>query len=325
MRLATEYPLLRASIRGTAASEGPEGPEVSEVSEAMQRLRAAKGRVPAVVAARGPHGRSAWAAAVDRTADTARSTRPNHRLASRAYHKMGEMWASCALPFPAASLHLCEAPGGFVQWLGDFHPDPAAWEWRAVSLADGPRFQTDLLRTDRGHAETGDVTALVENPALSGRYDLVTADGAADMDHANLEDAHWPLLVAQTKVALRALRPKGTLVVKFFEGGNHDTRRWMASLTTLFEEVSVIKPRSSRPTNSERYLVCRGYAGGGATWTGVKGIVVATAWHRDAQHVLDRLAYEQTRHLQRVLASFASVPQTLPPANINVSSCPPRT
>jgi hypothetical protein len=141
--------------------------------------------------------------------------------------------------------------------------------------------------------------------------DLVTADGAVEMDHGQLEDAHWPLLLAQTEVALRCLGPGGAYVVKFFEGYARDTTQaWIAALTHCFAAVSVIKPTSSRATNSERYLVCRGRhrsEEGGVAEEALLGafasrLVVSSAWTRDLEeHVLDLLAAEQCAALERAL------------------------
>ena len=121
---------------------------------------------------------------------------------SRAYHKLREILYTCALPPPRASVHLCEAPGGFVQAARDAaegEGDGPAWRWRALSLAGGdggaPVPHPDVASDARGRFLEGDVLAaeadagvraLLEHCAATPA-DLVTADGAVEMDHARLE------------------------------------------------------------------------------------------------------------------------------------------
>lgn len=129
------------------------------------------------------------------------------------------------------------------------------------------------------------------------------------MDHADLDAAHLPLLAAQTGVAVRCLAPGGTFVCKFFEGSAPETRAWLAWLTTQFEDVGVIKPTASRPTNSERYVVARGYAGAGEPppedWT---RCAVVAAWDDAAVALLGRLAAQQAAALEVALARVARGP-----------------
>ena len=292
--VATEWPLTRASVR-RRHTDDPDAPPPPAVDDpAFVRLREQRARVPAVIQR---VGRTAWYARID-------TSRARETVASRAYHKMGEIVESCALPYPATSLHLCEAPGGFVQWLGDHHPTPDAWRWEALSLPSGPEFRCDLLRMDRGRTLAADVQDESECRAIhaSASVDLVTADGAVEMDHDHLEEEHLTLLWAQTLVAMHALRPGGTFVVKFFEGGLRATRLFVAHMSNAFRHVSVIKPVSSRSTNSERYLVCRHFVSSVAR---DDDAVVAPLWEREISEVLGAMADEQARELRRVIRSLS--------------------
>ena len=285
--LAVEWPLVRAAV-----SEDPTTTPPAFASKAFARLERAKARVPEVVR----DNRRAWDRAVATVTTHVPAPGAPPRVASRAYHKLHEIVRSCVLPPPERFvLHLCEAPGGFVQCVQAWTPGVP---WCALTLPGGPAPCTDVLDTSTGRFVLGDV----HDPACvdARDADLVTADGAVDMDHGNLEAEHFPLLVAQTTVGLRALVKGGTFVIKFFEGARRETQAWMAWLTTRFERVSLIKPHTSRPTNSERYLVARGYDG--ARDREFQDVAVAAMWTRDLQRVLERMATDQAEALETALA-----------------------
>ena len=297
------------------------------VLQEFEALRALKRRVPRVVER---VGRQAWGACVN--APAAHSGGPPHAcgvVISRAFFKMREIFLSCAIPFPSSSLHLCEAPGGFVQWMGKNHPSPSEWSWRAVSLKGGPEFRTDLLPMHRGGVVEGDVLATNEcmKNIDPGAWDLVTADGAVQMDHDCLDEEHLELLWSQATVACHALRVGGTFVVKFFEGELRATHLFIAHMTMAFRQVSIIKPFTSRPTNSERYLVCRHFE---SPVSRDDDGVVPNQWYDDLLLVLGRLASDQTRQLSRILSLLDNSPPDLtcsssPPPRPSPPRSPPRS
>ena len=296
--LSVEYPLSRASVR----PRQPHDPLVCDeraLSTAAAALDVVKRRVPIVRAA---VGATLWDRVVDtQHAGTRMAGCSAGRPVSRAYHKLHEMFQSCSLPSPTTSIHLCEAPGGFVQATAE--AATGAWTWTAVSLVDGPQFAPQLPNASGRavYADVYDDVALAALPVAGAC--LVTADGAVAMDHDALEAAHLPLLVRQTEVALRCLRPGGTLIVKFFEGCTAPTVRWAGWVASHFETTSVIKPTSSRPTNSERYLVARHLAT--TPSLPYEDAVVAPAWCAEFARVADRLASEQAAALQRTLDRVA--------------------
>ena len=300
--LATEIPLPRAPLRETAVHpERGLAPRTFH-GPGLRDAHALRESVPDVMSR---YGRAAWLGAVPSPPFPVSA--PPHATCSRAYFKMGEIFDSCALPFPSTSLHLCEAPGGFVQWLGDHHPQRNEWSWSALSLPSGPAFARSLLPLDRGTLVEGDVaTARFE----AGSFDLVTADGAAGMDHSQIEEEHYPLLAQQTQTAFGALRNGGDMVVKFFQGGRSETVGWVASLTTCFSTVSVIKPHTSRPTNSELYLVCRGKLS--AEPLPRFPFFVCSAWVAEVALVFDRLACRQAEALRRTIARLRGIRPSIP-------------
>lgn len=282
--LAVETFVMHASF-----SNGESGEET--LHSPHPRLETLKARVPEVRTRMGEHR---WNAMVNRPPIATNAFTHGIRPVNRAFHKLYEILLSCAIPPPKRSVHLCEAPGGFVQATAHY-VGPDEWSWAALTLEKGLEVHADLP-TDRGRFVYGDVfqedAAVAE---LGETADLVTGDGAVESEHARLEEDHAPLLYAQTRVALRLLRPGGTLVLKFFEGMRRETWVWIANLTHSFERVSVIKPTSSRPTNSERYLVGRGFLiGATSLFTEVR---LSEAWTEHVRSLLMAYAERQATAL----------------------------
>lgn len=299
--LAVEHFLPVAAYRARLPSDVTTHDDT--LSVAATKLAALKALVPAARAKCGEH---VWRRVVNR------GPRSEKRVISRAYHKLREIALTCVLPAPRVSIHLCEAPGGFVQATAEFALS-GTWVWRAVSRAerDDQRFDAALPVS---HGKTFAMDLLCTTPddvartlLDAGEACLVTADGAAPMEHARLEAEHLPLLRAQVHVAVRCLRYGGTLVLKFFEGNDRRTRDVLATLTALFESVSVIKPTWSRPTNSECYVVARGFhsARDVACARLDADVVVAPTWHNDVCGVFDKLATLQAGALCSALACVA--------------------
>ncbi|KAL7811491.1 FtsJ domain-containing protein [Trichoderma aethiopicum] len=86
--------------------------------------------------------------------------------------------------------------------------------------------------------------------------DLVLSDGAPDVTGLHDLDIYVQsqLLFAALNLALCVLRPGGKFVAKIFRGRNVDVL--YAQLKIFFEKVIVAKPRSSRASSVEAFIVC---------------------------------------------------------------------
>lgn len=86
--------------------------------------------------------------------------------------------------------------------------------------------------------------------------DLVLSDGAPDVTGLHDLDIYVQsqLLFAALNLALCVLRPGGKFVAKIFRGKNVDVL--YAQLKIFFEQVHVAKPRSSRASSVEAFIVC---------------------------------------------------------------------
>lgn len=301
--LASEIPIPRASLRPATENENVHD---DRSATTRARLSQQKSRVPAIRERIGPRR---WSYCVNAQSTMERMNRDREVL-NRAYHKMNEIVLSCALSPVSTSIHLCEAPGGFVQCTFDhLRRTGSDWEWRAVTLEEGVSpvsSSSKMFRNGRFifadvlHQEDHVVTELLKT--FPNGVELLTADGATDMQHGHIEEEHYPLARAQTCIALRCLSTNGVFLLKLFECLSPCTRNLIARLTQCFESVSLIKPGSSRPTNSERYLVCRSFDG--CTRVLENGPCVhAEGWMVEYTHIVDGLATRQQSALERIFAS----------------------
>ena len=91
--------------------------------------------------------------------------------------------------------------------------------------------------------------------------DLVVSDGAPDVTGLHDFDTYIQreLVQAALDLAICVLRSGGTFVAKIFRAKDVDL--FYAQLRKLFERVYVAKPRSSRMSSVEAFVVCQGFRG----------------------------------------------------------------
>ncbi|KAK6354971.1 hypothetical protein TWF696_004099 [Orbilia brochopaga] len=93
----------------------------------------------------------------------------------------------------------------------------------------------------------------------SANVDLVVSDGAPDVTglHDLDEYIQAQLLLAALNLATCVLRPGGNFVAKIFRG--RDVAELYCKLRIFFDRVTVAKPRSSRGSSIEAFVVCENY------------------------------------------------------------------
>ncbi|XP_013407323.1 cap-specific mRNA (nucleoside-2'-O-)-methyltransferase 2 [Lingula anatina] len=182
------------------------------------------------------------------------------------------------------TLHLCEAPGAFVCSLNHYLKSKKAttcWEWEANTL--NPYYEgsavSSMIGDDRllyhtlehwnfGKNGTGDIMDLENHVFLRGEYNkntvkLVTADGSIDCQDnpGEQEQVVAHLKMCECLLALSALGKGGHFIQKMFTMFESNTICLMYLLNCSFEEVHLYKPATSKPGNSEVYVVCVGFYG----------------------------------------------------------------
>ncbi len=87
--------------------------------------------------------------------------------------------------------------------------------------------------------------------------DLVVCDGAPDVTGLHDIDEYMQaqLLLAALNITTNILKPGGSFVAKIFRG--KDVSLLYSQLRCFFREVTVAKPKSSRNSSIESFVVCR--------------------------------------------------------------------
>jgi cap1 methyltransferase len=205
---------------------------------------------------------------------------------SRSYFKMLEMLNVLSfyerIPKQTQKIrtaHIAEGPGGFIQAIVDtvdrnnkIHAVATAMTLKPVdSRVPGWRRATAFLQRHRhvklhyGQDATGDIYSL-ENQAsfieaVSPGVSLFTADGGFDfsVNYQIQEQRVFHLLVCSALIAVQSLSADGSLVLKVFDTYSPATKALLAILSRFFKEWCLYKPCLSRPCNSERYFLGRGF------------------------------------------------------------------
>ena len=134
-----------------------------------------------------------------------------------------------------------------------------------------PRHMRSRVCICRGDDGTGNlynpknIDKLVTAAGGPNSCDLVTADGGFDFsgDFNNQETLSVRLLAAEVYATLRLQRVGGSFVIKIYDVSSPDTMAILNILTSAYTDVYVTKPHTSRPANSEKYLVCTGFRSDG--------------------------------------------------------------
>jgi len=97
--------------------------------------------------------------------------------------------------------------------------------------------------------------------AHTGPVDVYTADGGFDFsaDFNGQETTVQRLLIAEALAGLTTLKAGGTMILKLFDMKNKATLDFIWALSSCFERTALVKPYTSRPANSERYWVGKGF------------------------------------------------------------------
>jgi 23S rRNA U2552 (ribose-2'-O)-methylase RlmE/FtsJ len=176
---------------------------------------------------------------------------------------------------PLSVASLCEGPGGFIQGIEFVAPPSQIETIYAITLRstdkripDWKVKASDRLRLVDGADRSGNLYSL-ENidhfleRCKTGSCNLVTADGGFDFssDFNSQENDFLRLLLSEVYTGMRAQKAGGCFVIKMFDLFRSETIQLIAILCECYREVYIHKPCTSRPANSERYIVCLNFEG----------------------------------------------------------------
>ena len=195
------------------------------------------------------------------------------------------------------SSHLCEGPGSFVQAVMFFrgryakkstkndkyyavtlHPEDEGGHVPPLEKSFIEYYEKEKPKRFILHKtyskqvaggskdkDNGDLTDLKTILLFGGQMgkdkaNFVTADGGFDWSNENLQEQEaFRLIFAQIVAALKIQAEGGNFVCKLFESFTDTSLKFLYILTQMYDQVYLVKPLMSRPSNSEKYAVCVGF------------------------------------------------------------------
>jgi len=95
---------------------------------------------------------------------------------------------------------------------------------------------------------------------IKKKADLITADGGFEWKNENYQEQEaYQLILGEILGAINIQAKGGSFVLKVFETFTHITIKLIYLLASFYEECYIYKPFFSRATNSEKYIICKGF------------------------------------------------------------------
>lgn len=214
------------------------------------------------------------------------------KILSRAFYKLWEiLYTFNVIDLDEknfVSAHLAEGPGSFIQATMIFRDMFSKFskndKYHAITLdTDEPgtkipdefinsdkrillhkTYSRDIARIDKTKND-GDLTNPKTIKMFGGdvgvkKAQFVTADGGFRWENETIQEQEVAkLLIGQIITALKIQTNNGNFVCKFYETYTLNSVKLLSLLLEHYENVFIIKPFTSRPSNSEKYVICQNF------------------------------------------------------------------
>lgn len=197
---------------------------------------------------------------------------------SRSFFKLREIIYDFKIDIDDHNACIAEAPGGFIQSLLKHNEENnlSLKNIYGITLIsdnkDIPFWNPSIIKNDKvtisnGYDDTGDLYNLqnvISFIKTCGKEtcQLVTADGGFDYtSDFEQELSSYKLFYSEIMITLNIQKKGGIFICKMFDLFYTSTLQLLFILYLSYETVSFTKPLTSRQSNSEKYIVCRGFKG----------------------------------------------------------------
>lgn len=206
---------------------------------------------------------------------------------TRAYYKMRELLIDddIILRPDFKLISLAEAPGYFVNCIKDM---VSIQDWQNykiyTSLLDkNTTQQKNFFKSFDGHIWGANSNKAINTNEINGdltdykqiekiiidvgenKADLITADGGMEKskneDYILEEYNHFQLFLGEIITAVFVQKIEGTFILKMYDISYINSINLLHILNNFYTTVKIIKPYTSRPCNSEKYIKCTGFIG----------------------------------------------------------------
>ena len=193
---------------------------------------------------------------------------------SRSYFKLWEIFFNFDLFINKKSninfVHLAEGPGGFMEASINYSKlkNFKDCTYYGITLKPNDDYIPDWNKLKKIFKK--DNNCFIEYGDLYIYHDvcnfvnktknchIVTADGGFDYSsNFNGQELNsCKIIYSEIATALNVLSKGGHFIIKFFDLFSLNSIQFLQLLNNSFEKVTIFKPETSRPANSEKYLIC---------------------------------------------------------------------
>ena len=174
---------------------------------------------------------------------------------------------------------LCEAPGGFIQCFKEISKenDYKINSINVITLLSKSNhipYWSNHIISDKsinihcGEDGTGDIFILRNilkfiKDNKKSKSMIITGDGGFDysIDYNKQEELSYPLIYSEIMIAISLQEIGGIFICKIFDVFNLGTLQLIYLLYLSYNEVFFYKPKMSRLSNSEKYIICKDFKG----------------------------------------------------------------
>lgn len=179
---------------------------------------------------------------------------------------------------PLVCAFLAEGPGGFIEAFTRLRPNgidrlygvtlisnqKSIPSWK-ISKDMCAKHNIELLYGPEGNGSLYSLENIENFAQVIGAHacDYVTADGGFDFssDFDLQENTSSFLIMCEIFTAMMLLKPGGSFLLKIFDITLPVTKTAIFILYQHFDCLTFVKPLTSRPANSEKYILARGFRG----------------------------------------------------------------
>jgi len=197
---------------------------------------------------------------------------------SRSFFKLREIIYDFKLDVYDNIACIAEAPGGFIQSFIKFSDErninlksiygiTLVSDDKDIPFWNPSLLSNEIIKLCKGSDGTGDLYNLMNvlnfiTFCEKNSCSVVTADGGFDYtSDFEQELSSFKLFYSEIMIALSIQREGGIFICKLFDLFWYSTLQLVYILSISYETISFIKPSTSRQSNSEKYIVCRGFKG----------------------------------------------------------------
>lgn len=205
---------------------------------------------------------------------------------SRSYFKLWELISDFNLlniNHPIKIATLAEGPGGFIEAIINFRKKYQQFCKKDVIMAitlksidkDIPGWSkaSNFLKKNQnvtisyGKDGTGNIYNVDNIKHFASKFNrdvsLVTADGGFDFstNFNKQEQCSLRIIFCEIVTALSVQKKGGTFICKLYDTYTKISISYLYLLHCLYDCIYLSKPLTSRPANSEKYVICKGFKG----------------------------------------------------------------